>query len=416
MTKALPTLLATVEELVPLIEASADENERARRLATPVVEAMSRAGLFRLWVPQALGGAEADVATMVRVVEAVSRIDGAAGWCMTIASNTSLPAGYLPPQAARDIYAGDPLLVTAGTWPPLGVATAVEGGYRANGRWPFASGCQHSGWIQGGCRIMEGDKPLLEANGTPVVRVLHFPAASCEILGTWDTSGLRGTGSHDFTVSDIFVPAAHTVSFHAPPVEKGPLYTLPIIALSATSIAAVSLGIARHAIDILEETAGVKVAMRSQQVLSRSAMLQVDLGRAEGLLRSGRALLFETIDEIWRMACDGQLLGVEDRALLSLAATQATDSAIQAVDLAFRAAGSASIYTNTRLERCLRDVRTVGHHIAVARPNYELVGQALLGFDMRATSLMRADERFERQSEAPEGLPAGSVIGWFGPR
>ncbi len=125
-----------------MIEASADENERSRRLALPVVEAMSRADLFRLWVPRSLGGAEADIATVVRVVEAVSRIDGAAGWCLTIAGNTCLPAGYLPSRAARDIYAGDPMLVTAGTWPPIGQAVAVEGGYRATGRWPFASGCQ----------------------------------------------------------------------------------------------------------------------------------------------------------------------------------------------------------------------------------------------------------------------------------
>jgi len=390
----LASLLATVAELAPLIEGSAEESERSRRLAMPAVEAMARAGLFRLWLPRALGGTEADVASVVRVVEAVSRIDGAAGWCMTIAANTSLPAGYLPPKAARDIHAGDPLLVTAGTWPPLGQAVAVAGGYRAAGRWPFASGCQHAMWIQGGCRIVDGDEPRLESNGTPAVRVLYFPAASCAILDTWDTSGLRGTGSHDFTVTDLFVPAEHTVSFHEPPVEPGPLYAFPIIALSAATIAAVSLGIARRAIDILTEVSRVKVAMRSQQVLSQSAMLRADLGRAEGLLRAGRALLFETVEEVWRVVCrDGQL-GVPDRAVLSLAATHATASAIEAVDLAYRAAGSAAIYTGTRLERCLRDVRTVGHHIAVAWPNYELVGQALLGFDISLTSLMRADERY----------------------
>jgi indole-3-acetate monooxygenase len=122
----------------------------------PVVEAMSRAGSARLWVPRSLGGAEADIATVVQVVEAVSRIDGAAGWCLTIAGNTSLPAGYLPSRAARDIFASDPLLVTAGSWAPFGQAVAVEGGYRATGRWPFASGCQHAGWIQGSCRIIDG--------------------------------------------------------------------------------------------------------------------------------------------------------------------------------------------------------------------------------------------------------------------
>ena len=349
---------------------------------------------------RSLGGAEADIATVVQVVEAVSRIDGAAGWCLTIAGNTSLPAGYLPSRAARDIFASDPLLVTAGSWAPFGQAVAVEGGYRATGRWPFASGCQHAGWIQGSCRIIDGDKPRLEVNGRPTVRVLFFPASSCEILDTWDTSGMRGTGSHDVTVSDVFVPDDHTMSLHAPPVENGPLYALPIIVLASAPIAAVALGVARRAIDILTEVSRVKVAVRSQQVLSQSAMLQADLGRAEGLLRSGRALLYQTIMEIWQIVCDGRLLGVSDRAMLSLASTHAASSAIQAVDLAFSAAGSASIYTRTRLERCLRDVRTVGQHIAVARPNYELVGQAHLGLDLSQTPLMMLDERYE-QPESP---------------
>ncbi|HLY47297.1 MAG TPA: acyl-CoA dehydrogenase family protein [Stellaceae bacterium] len=397
MTEALPAeeLFARVDKLAPVIAASADESERLRRLAPAAVETLSHAGLFRLWVPRSLGGAEVDAATLVRIVEAISRIDGAAGWCVTIASNSSLPAGYLPSAAARHIYGDDPLLVTGGTWPPLGQAVAVNGGYRVTGRWPFASGCHHTRWLEAGCRIIEDGTPRLEANGSPVVRILYLPASSCEILDTWDTSGLRGTGSHDFTAQDVFVPTDHTVSFHEPPVEKGPLYAFPIIVLSWTSIAAVSLGIARHALDILTKVSQSKVAMRSQQALSQGSVVQIDLGRAEGLLRSGRALLHQTIDEAWQIVTAGKQLAVGDRAMLSLAATHATSSAIEAVDLACRAAGSASLYTNSKLERCQRDVRAAGTHIAVAYPNYELVGQALLGFNMRMTTLMRADERYD---------------------
>jgi indole-3-acetate monooxygenase len=396
LTEALSEeLLARVDGLAPVIAASADESEHLRRLAPSAVEALSRAGLFRLWVPRSLGGAEVDAATLVRVVEAISRIDGAAGWCVTIASNSSLPAGYLPSAAARHIYGDDPLLVTGGTWPPLGQAVPVDGGYRVTGRWPFASGCHHTRWLEGGCRIIEEGRPRLEANGSPVVRILYLPASSCEILDTWDTSGLRGTGSHDFTAQDVFVPADHSVSFHEPPVENGPLYAFPVIALSCTSIAAASLGIARHALDILTEMSRSKVAMRSQQALSQSPVVHIDLGQAEGLLRSGRALLHQTIDEVWKVVSAGKQLDVRDRAMMSLAATQATNGAITAVDLACRAAGSASLYTASLLERCQRDVRAVGTHIAVAYPNYELVGQALLGFDMRLTTLMRADERYE---------------------
>jgi indole-3-acetate monooxygenase len=165
--------------------------------------------------------------------------------------------------------------------------------------------------------------------------------------------------------------------------------------LSWTSIAAVSLGVARHALDILTKVSQSKVAMRSQQALSQSSVVQIDLGRAEGLLRSGRALLHQTIDEVWQMVTAGKQLAVGDRAMLSLAATHATNSAIEAVDLTCRAAGSTSLYTTSRLERCQRDVRAVGSHIAVAYPNYELVGQALFGFDMRMSTLMRADERYD---------------------
>jgi alkylation response protein AidB-like acyl-CoA dehydrogenase len=385
--------LEAVRELAPQIEASADESEQNRRLPMALVEAMAQAGLFRLWRPRSLGGDEVDVATGVQVIEAVSRIDGATGWCLAIGSNTSLLSGYLPSEAAREIYAGDPDIVTAGAWPPFGEAVVAPGGYRASGRWPFASGCHHSGWIQGGCRIVDGDQARLREDGTPVVRVLFFPATSCEILDTWYTAGLRGTGSHDFTVNDIFVPAAHAVSFREPPVEPGPLYALPTIALSGTAIAAVALGIARHAIDILSAVARSKVAMRSQRVLSQHAVLQSDLGRAEGLLRSGRALLYQTIEEAWQAVAADGTLGIVHRATLFLASTQATQAAAQVVDLMYTAGGSASIYAHTGLERCLRDVRTVSHHIAVAAGNYEMVGQALLGFDMRMTPLLRMDDR-----------------------
>jgi len=383
------SLIDTVHALTPQIEAAADDNEQARRLSPLLAEAIAQAGLFRLWRPRSLGGEELDAASFVRVVEAVSRIDGAAGWCVCIAGNTSLPCGRLPKQAAHEIFGSDPNIVTAGTWPPLGKAVVVDGGYQVTGRWPFASGCHHSASIQSGCRIFDGDQPRLRADGTPIVRVVFFPAASCEILDTWYTAGMRGTGSHDFAVTDLFVPAAHTVSFQEPPVEPGPLYRLPILGLSAAAISGVALGIARHAIDILSEVARVKVGVRTQQVISQHAVLQADLGRAEGLLRSGRALLYETLDEVWQVAVARETLTIMQRAALSLAATQAAQAAIQTVDLMFSAGGSASLYASSRMERCLRDIRTAGQHMAVVPANYETFGQASLGLDVSANPMLR---------------------------
>jgi alkylation response protein AidB-like acyl-CoA dehydrogenase len=386
------SFLDAVRVLAPQIQASVEDSEQTRQLHLPLVEAMAQAGLYRLWIPRTLGGEEADPMTFVRVVEAVAQVDGATGWCLMIGGGCGIFGGYLPAAAARAIYGSDPLVITGGAFRPLGQAVVVEGGYRVTGRWLFGSGCQHCAWLVGGCRIFDGEQPRLQADGTPVTRILFFPTATCEILDTWYTAGLRGTGSHDYAVAELFVPAAHALSFREPPVQPGPLYALPTLALLTTAVAAVPLGIARHAIDTLVALAGSKSVSRSPQVLSQHAMVQADIGRAEALLRSGRAFLYETLSEAWQVVTAGELLTVTQRAMLWLAATQATTAAMQAVDLMFRAGGSASIYTSSPLERCVRDIRTAGQHVSVVPSNYEMVGQALLGFDMR-TTLLAIDDR-----------------------
>jgi alkylation response protein AidB-like acyl-CoA dehydrogenase len=379
--------------LTPQIRAAAEEIERMRRLPPPLVEAIARAGLFRLWVPRELGGEESDPMTLVRVVEEVARADGAVGWCVAIGGEYGVFGGYLSPDAAREIYGSDPLVITGGAFRPTGQAVVVDGGYRVTGRWPLGSGCQHSAWIVGGCRILDDDRPRLGSDGLPVMRLMFFPAASCEILDTWHSIGLRGTGSHDYTVTDLFVPAARSLSFREPPSARGPLYALPTIALFGTVLAAVPLGIARHAIDILTELAGTKIATRSQQALREDTTMRGDLGRAEALLRSGRAFLYEALDEAWQVVTAGQTVSVTQRAMVWLASTHATNAAKQATELMFSAGGATSAYTSSGLERCLRDIHAAGQHLTVASANYELVGQALLGSDMRATPLLVRDDR-----------------------
>ena len=225
------------------------------------------------------------------------------------------------------------------------------------------------------------------------MRLMFFPACSCEILDTWHSIGLRGTGSHDYTVTDLFVPAARSLSFREPPSAPGPLYALPTIALFGAVLAAVPLGIARHAIDILTELAGTKIATRSQQALREDATMRGDLGRAEALLRSGRAFLYEALDQAWQVVTAGETLSVTQRATMWLASTHATNVAKQATELMYSAGGATSAYTSSGLERCLRDVHAAGQHLTLASTNYEMVGQALLGSDMRLTPLLVRDDR-----------------------
>ena len=387
------SFVEAAKALAPQIQASADEIERSRRLPLPLVDAMAQAGLFRLWIPRSLGGEETDPTTLVRVVEEVSRADGAAGWCLGIGGTYGAFGGYLSADAADEIYGSDPLVRTAGALRPFGNAVVVDGGYRVTGRWPLGSGCQHSGWIVGGCRILDGDQPRLLPNGTPLMRVLFFLAADCEILDTWNSIGLRGTGSHDYAVSDVFVPADRSLSLREPPVEPGPLYAMPMIAVSAPALAAVGLGIARHAIDLLLELAHTKIVSRSRQSLREDVTMQASLGHAEAVLRSGRAFLYETLEEAWRVATAGDRLTVSQRAMLWLASTHAVTSAKQATELMFSAGGSASPYTSGGLERCLRDIHAVGQHLTLTPPNYQMAGQAFLDLDMRSTPLLFIDDR-----------------------
>jgi alkylation response protein AidB-like acyl-CoA dehydrogenase len=168
---------------------------------------------------------------------------------------------------------------------------------------------------------------------------------------------------------------------------------MPTIALFATVLAAVPLGIARHAIDILLELAQTKIASRSRRALREDVTMQANLGQAEAMLRSGRAFLYETLGEAWRVVSAGQTLSVSQRAMLWLASTHAATAAKQATELMFSAGGSASPYTSGGLERCVRDIHAAGQHITVAPSNYQMAGQAFLDLDMRATPLLFMDDR-----------------------
>ena len=401
MTDVTSSFVDVAAALAPLVQASAEESERLRRLPVPLVEAMAQAGLFRLWMPRTIGGAEADPMTLVRVVEEISRADGAAGWCMAIGGVYGVFGGYLAKDAAHEIYGSDPTVRTAGALRPMGTARVVDGGYHVTGRWPLGSGCQHSGWMIGNCRIFDGDQPRLQLDGMPVMRIMLFPTAQCEIFDTWHSIGLRGTGSHDYAVAGAFVPSARSLSFRELPVEQGPLYAFPTIALFGAALAAVPLGIARHAIDILVGLVGRKIASRSRKLLSEDALVQADLGRAEALLGSGRAFLHGKLAEAWQAVSAGKVLSVAERATLWLASTHAANAAKQATELMFEAGGSASLDVSCGLERCVRDVHAAVQHLALAPANYQMAGQAYLGVDMRSTPLLFSDDRDEARSRSP---------------
>ena len=193
-------------------------------------------------------------------------------------------------------------------------------------------------------------------------------------------SGLRATGSHDFAVRDLRVPAERVAAvIGARPRAEGPLYAFPLFGLLALSVAGVALGIARAALGDLEQLSGVKQPEGSRRLLAERPATQADVARAEAALRAARALLFDELDRAWESACGSGEIDLATRASLRLAATHATRSARAVVDTAYDLGGGSSLYDSSPLQRRFRDVHAATQHMLVNPATWELSGRVLLG-------------------------------------
>ena len=370
------SVLEAAKALAPRVAQLAELGESERHLPDELVASFRSAGLFSMCVPASLGGGEVTVEELIRTIEAIAQADAAAAWCAMIQSTSGILTAYLAPEGTNEILAaGDAVL--GGVYAPLGRAEKVEGGFRATGRWPFASGSRHCNWLIGGC-LTEGMPP----------RLLVFRADEVTIHDTWHVSGLAGTGSNDFEVIDVFVPFGRTCDIaNERPVIDNKLCKFPVFGLLALGIAAVALGTARGAIDDLLELAGAKTPTGSRRKLAERPLVQLQLAQAAATLGSARALVFETVGRCWRSAEGGEELTVQDRAELRLAATHATVASAQVVDAMYNAGGGTSIYRTSTLQRRFRDIHAATQHVMVGQPTFELAGRILLGLETDISTL-----------------------------
>ncbi len=368
-------IVDVARQLGELIEANADDAERIRRLPLPTVKALGDASLMRMCVPHAYGGPEIDPVTMVEAIEQVAHSDGAAGWCTMIASTTSSMASFLPEEAAREIY-GDPTSITGGVFAPngKGVATVVDGvdGFSVTGRWAWGSGTQHCRWVLGGVLCDDG-----------TFRLCWFDQSEVSFHDTWHTSGMRGSGSLDYSVDGVFVPATRTIQPSVTrPVVVTPLSHFPNFTLLAAGVSAVGLGVGRRALDELVDLAQGKKPQYSSKTLAQSAFTQIELARAEGELRAARAFLLHELGSAWALAVAGDEVSVAARTGIRLAATHAASVGARVADVAFTLAGGTAVYDTSVLGRCLRDAHVVTQHIQTAPKLNETIGRLLLGLEV----------------------------------
>ena len=378
-----PEPVLAAERLAWLVEARADEIEASRFLPQEIADAFAQAGLYRLFVPAAYGGFEANPLALVETIERVARGDASAAWCAFIGATSGIVAAFLAPENAREIF-GDPLTITAGVFAPRGTAKreTQDGvpGYRVSGRWQWGSGSRNASWIMGGALILgEDGKPEMMDGGGTKSRMMIFPAHEVSLLDTWHVSGLAGTGSTDFEVRDVFVPQGRSVSFTNDTPLARPLYCFPTFGLLGIGIAAVALGIARGAIDDMLDLAGGKTPQGSSKPLALRAKTQIDVSEAEVLTRSARAYLVETIGAAWEAASREGAISIAHRRDIRLATTHATRAAARAVDLMYTLGGGTSVYRRSTLQRRFRDIHVATQHMMVSEATLELTGRLFLG-------------------------------------
>ena len=381
------SLYDAARDLAPTIAARAADTEAQRHLPADLALQIADAGLFRMAVPRRLGGAEASPAEIFTVLETVAQADAATGWCVMIAGTTALAAAWLPEHHAETIFA-DPRAITGGVFAPMGKAIVEGDDFIVSGRWAWASGSANCQWLIGGAVILDDGVMRTLPNGAPDHRMMFMPASEIELIDTWDTLGMRGTGSGDMAAKSVRIPADRSVSFMTDaPRDPGPLYAFPPFGLLALGIAAVASGNAMAALADFKTLATAKKAAGSARVLAERGTVQTDYAKAEASLNAARALAESTIAFSWEEARNGAALGLETRARLRLAATHLTRTAAEVTRTAYDMAGGTAVYSSHPLQRRLRDAEVATQHMMIAPPTYELTGRVLLGLPTDATAL-----------------------------
>lgn len=372
---------AKVQELLPRIRERRKEIEQGRRLPLDLVEQLVKSEIFRLALPRAIAGEELDPADQTRLIETIATADGSTGWCVMIALGNGIFGGCMPEVGAKEVFA-DPTLPTAAAIAPSGAATPVEGGFVVRGHWRFASGIDHVDWVLGGCVVMDEGSPRTTSSGLPELTHVFMPVRDVEVHDTWFVSGLKGTGSKDYSATDVFVPTERVVSvFDRARHRPEPLYHVPIVALFAPQIAAVGLGIARAALDELVALASEKTPSFSVTRMAEKPVTQIEIARAEAKLGGARCLLYESIDDIWQAVAAGREPTKRQVAMCRVAAIHASETSADVARAMSALAGGSSIYSSSSLQRHASDAEAILHHVTQSPQMWEECGRVLFGLD-----------------------------------
>jgi alkylation response protein AidB-like acyl-CoA dehydrogenase len=345
---------------------------------------MVEGGLFRLLLPHSLNGAELLPAEYVPLIEELAKIDASAAWCLNQNSGCSMTAAYLSPEVACEIFGGPRGILAWGPGP--GEARVAPGGYRVTASWSFASGSHHASWL--GCHVpvIEADgKPRLRRDGNPVVLTMLFPKSATKFTDIWHTIGLRGTGSDQYSVTDLFVPEAYAVDVLSrrdmTAREPGLLYKFSSLSLYAAGFAGVALGIARGMLGDFIELARDKIPRGAKNTMRNNNVIQALTSQSEARIGAARRWLLGSLEEITAAVKERGHITLDERMTIRLASTFAIHQSVETVDVLYQAAGSGAIFNNQPFERRFRDIHSVAQQLQGRQQHFETVGQYRMGLE-----------------------------------
>jgi alkylation response protein AidB-like acyl-CoA dehydrogenase len=354
--------------LVPLLDEWAEYGDEQGVLADEVVEALHREDMFRMWVPEVLGGSELDPVASLDVLATLSYGDPSAGW-VVMAASLSIGTGgaYLGDEAAAELFADGKYPVIAGQGTRPGVAVAQDGGFALTGSWSFASGIKHSSHIH----------TLAIIDGTGEPRIFVLPVEGATLIENWDVLGLRGTGSIDYTIDGTFVPDSYSHFATLDTARRGGhLYGIGIIGFAEICHSGWAVGVGRRILDELVELVQQKAGRPGAQA-DNSAFLE-GLAEAEATYRSARAFVYEVWSDANEALARGDRLSVRQHTLIRLALAHVTRSLHDVANFAYLAAGTTALRKGT-LQRLLRDVHAGTQHVTSSPPVVQACGRELAG-------------------------------------
>jgi indole-3-acetate monooxygenase len=369
--------IEAARELLPLIRSSRDETEAGRRIAPGIVEALRTSRLGRIAVPAELGGLALAPGDALSIYELLAAAEASVAW---IVWNNTLPCffgRFLTPPARAEIF-GNPDWLFAGSTRPSGRAAIDGDGYRVNGRWSLVSGCEIADWLALRCVIEENGQPRMLQPNVPEVRMVWVRRTDIEILDTWHTGGLRGTGSHDIVVKDLRVARKYTLSPLDGSSLTGTLGRVPIVCNMAAGYASQLLGMGAGAVDAIKALATSKPVVDPGPALGERPALLAAIAEHGARLAAARARLHACVASLWAAAANGSaaLTAIAD---VYGAAHYAMAEGRAAIDSMYALGGASSLYSSSPLERAHRDMHAMAAHV-IAQPNWlEDTGRVLLG-------------------------------------